>query len=115
MPLRWMRGKNPYTESGFQELQLGPAARPPQIVAQANNLRLQIEAGRSLTIAGKPLNATDIHRAAALLREASARAEELLLTHWPAPESETFAARPPKTSVSPPHTESVEEFIEFDL
>lgn len=83
MPLRWIRGHNSFVESLFQALRVGPQARPPQIVAQANNLRLQLSAGHELRIGWHPLTTQSITESSTLLREDAARAEELLLAHWP--------------------------------
>jgi hypothetical protein len=83
MPLRWIRGHNPFVDSLFQALRVGPQARPPQIVAQANNLRLQLLAGHEHLIGQRPLSAQYITECSTLLREDGPRAEELLLTHWP--------------------------------
>lgn len=84
MPLRWKRGHNPYRESFFQTLRVGPQVRPPQIVAQANSLRRQIEANPAGELASSGLTVQLVSEASTLLREEIRRAEELLLAHWPA-------------------------------
>jgi len=84
MPLKWTRGHNPYRDNLFQVLRVGPQAKPPQIVAQGNNLRRQLEADAAGDLARTGLSVQRITEASNLLRQERPRAEELLLAHWPA-------------------------------
>lgn len=115
MPLRWIRGRNPFAESLFQTLRVGPQARPPQIVAQANNLRLQLSAGRELRNGQRSLTEQDVTESSTLLREDAARAEELLLAHWPVIEEladEPTDDNPPNDAV-PASGQSLSEQIQL--
>ena len=81
MPLEWKPGRNPYVYNYFGKLRVGPNVTPPQIVAQAKNLVVRVDAGRPLELAGEKLDQHSIQEASSKLREPRSLAEELLLVH----------------------------------
>jgi hypothetical protein len=83
MPLEWKRSQNPYRCHDFARLQLGPNARPTQVLAQARNLVQRLAAGDVLAVGDEPLDERAIHEASKRLRDPVMLAHELLLVHAP--------------------------------
>lgn len=82
MPFKWELGKNPYVFNYFGKLELGPTAKPGQIVTQAR-MRSQTANAQpgKLQLGGVVLDEHVIMEASGKLREPAALAEELLLVH----------------------------------
>ena len=83
MPLKWEEDKNPFVENCFGKLHVGANTSPPQIVAQARELKRQMDAGLDVTSVGDvPLDEFTVNNASQILLTPEGRAEEMLLVHW---------------------------------
>lgn len=87
MPLKWERGKNPYTHNYFGRLGIGPNVSPGQIIARAKQLKQQMDSREEVVSAGERLDDHAVSEASQKLREPQTRAHELLLVH-PQPQGE---------------------------
>jgi len=83
MPLKWIRGCNPYVVNYFAKLRLGANADPLRMNASARNLKQKIAQGEPVELGGQKLDEHAIEEASTRLRNGAARAEELLLVHAP--------------------------------
>ena len=84
MPLKWIRGCNPYVVNYFAKLRLGADADLRRMNASARNLKQKVARGEPVELGGQKLNEHAIEEASARLRDdPAARAEELLLVHAP--------------------------------
>lgn len=93
MPLKWERGRNPYLDTCYARLQIGPNVVPNQIVAQAKTLKQKLNAGGKLEVGGQALDEHAIGEAQRNLLGDETRAHELLLVHSePASEAKRIAA-----------------------
>jgi hypothetical protein len=88
MPLKWIRGINPFKNNYFSRLGVGPNTPPVHIDAQAKKLQQKQVSGKPLGLGGQPpepgtqpLTEFDISDAVKQLREPRPMAEELLLVH----------------------------------
>lgn len=86
MPLKWIRGSNPYVVNYFAKLRLGANADPRRMNASARNLKQKIAHGEPVELGGLKLDEHAIEEASTRLRDDAARAEELLLVHPPGKE-----------------------------
>src|SRR5262249_56249123 len=99
MPLKWIRGCNPYVVNYFAKLRLGANADPLRMNASARNLKQKIARGEPVELGGQKLDEHAIEEASTRLRNAAARAEELLLVHAPG-QSEQQAPNHPVSNLN---------------
>ena len=82
MTLKWHEDRNPYVFNPFGILQLGPFAKPNEIVPQEKKLRTKLKRGsQTLELAGVTLEEHDLGDASKQLRDPKSLAEALLLVH----------------------------------
>jgi len=81
MPLKWLRGVNPYVFNYFGKLRIGPNAPPTIFQAQAKRSTQNLAAGRTVELAGQVLDEHAINEASRKLLDPAMRAGELLLVH----------------------------------
>jgi len=81
MPMKWVRGTNPYVHNYFGRLRIGPNATPVEIVAQRKKLVQKIDSGQEVVLAGQKLDQHAVSEAANMLYEPASLGEELLLVH----------------------------------
>lgn len=98
MPLVWKRGKNPYVFTYYGILQLGPHDADPnfrakQVIDRAKAFSKRLAAGKTVELAGRPVDDHSIQDAKNMLGESDPRAHELLLAHpQPPPDGNAKAA-----------------------
>ncbi len=82
MTLQWKKGRNPYVHNPHGFLQLGPFAKPNEIIPQEKKLRTKLKRSReALTLAGVALGEHDLGEASKQLRDPASLARALLLVH----------------------------------
>lgn len=83
MPLKWVRGRNPYLHSDFRILRAGPGVLPAQVVHLAADLSRTLTVQPELLLDGISITTVDIHESSSRLRDPETLAEERLLAHAP--------------------------------
>jgi hypothetical protein len=85
MPLRWVRGQNPYRLNYFGILQVGAHASPRVIRFRRTDLTRKISGGGAHRVAGRQITEADLAEAESrLLDPVRWTAEVLLVHHRPA-------------------------------
>jgi hypothetical protein len=81
MPLKWLRGVNPYVFNYLGKLRIGPNTPPAHFQPQARRFTQRLAAGERIELAGEALDEHAINEASRKLLDPGARAEELVLAH----------------------------------
>lgn len=81
MPLKWVRGENPYEVNHYGILQVGAHANPRVITFRRKDLERKISGGGEHRVAGKRVTEADLAEAESRLLDPARRASEALLVH----------------------------------
>lgn len=88
MPLKWVRGENPYRLNYFGILQVGADANPRVITFRRKDLERKIGGGGEHEVAGRRITEADLAEAESRLLDPARRVSEALLIH-PRPATNT--------------------------
>ncbi|MFC5053433.1 hypothetical protein [Saccharothrix xinjiangensis] len=88
MPLRWVRGENPYRLNHFGVLQVGADANPWVITFRRKDLERKISGGGEHRVADRLVTEADLAEAESRLLDPVRRVSEALLVH-PRPATNT--------------------------
>lgn len=81
MPLRWVRGENPYLRNYFGILEVGAHVGPRMITFRRKDLERKIGGGGEHRVGDRPVNEADLAEAESRLLDPARRAAEALLVH----------------------------------
>lgn len=92
MPLKWEPGRNPYKQTYFARLGIGPNTATKEIPGRAKSRKQKLDRdlakGEPVLLHGEPLDEHSVAEAQQKLIDPESRAHELLLVH-PEPPRET--------------------------